>query len=196
VSSRKVLWVVSLTSFVALGIAFAVCSEVRAGDQDEPAAAVDAATLKQASTFVGEYRFVGGQKERDGIEAAIELSVAELNPVVRGLGRSRLLDSNELPASIEIELDGELLTIHQAGEAHAATVDGAKVKTKSKDGDKIRVSHKLASGKLTQRIVGDGGERSNGYKLSSDGKQLSLRVEITSSQLPVPVAYTLSYERR
>jgi hypothetical protein len=198
VSSRKILCVVSLTSFIGLAIALVVASEVRAGDEDpgDAAGVIDADTLEQAGAFTGEYRFVGGQKERDGVDAAIEKSVAELNPVVRGLGRSRLAESNEVPADIEITLASEVVTIHQAGDAHAAPVDGTKVKSKSKDGDKVKVSHRLGSGKLTQRIVGDGGERTNRYELSSDGKRLTLEVEITSSQLPVPVEYSLSYERR
>lgn len=195
-SSRKILWVVSLTSFLGLGIGLVVASEVRAGEDQGEATVVDAATLEQVGAFVGEYRFVGGQKERDGIDAAIERAVAEVNPVVRGLGRSRLQESNEVPASIEITLDGEVLTIHQAGEAHAAPVDGKKVKTKSKHGDKVHIIHKLGGSKLSQQIIGDGGERTNRYKLSSDGKRLSLSVEITSGHLPVPVEYSLSFERR
>jgi hypothetical protein len=194
VTSRKILCLVSLTSFVALGVGLIACQEVQA--DDAPAGALDAETLEQAGAFVGEFRFVGGQKERDGIDAAIELSLDSVNPVVRGLGRSRLQESNEVPDAIEIELDGEVLTIHQAGEAHAVRVDGSKAKTKSKHGDKIHVSHSISGGKLTQRIVGDGGERSNRYKLSGDGKRLTLSVEITSGHLPVPVSYSLSYERK
>jgi hypothetical protein len=182
---------------VGLGAALIITSDVLAGEEEQgPAGAVDADTLSQAAAFAGEYRFVGGQKERDGVNAAIEVSLAEVNAVVRKLGRSRLQEANEIPTGIEITVEGEVLTIHQAGEAHGARVDGTKVKTKNKDGDKISVSHVLGSNKLTQRIVGDGGERSNRYKLSSDGKRLSMNVEISSEQLPVPVTYTLSYERR
>lgn len=195
-SSRKILCVVSLTSFLGLAAALVIASEVRAGAEDPGGEVVDARTLEQVGDFVGEYQFVGGQKERDGIDAAIEVSVAEVNPVVRNLGRSRLKESNEVPASIEIELEGEVVTIRQAGEAHAVRVDGAKIKLKSKLGDKVRVGHSLAGGKLIQKIVGDGGERTNRYKLSSDGKRLTLGVEITSDHLPVPVEYSLTYERR
>jgi hypothetical protein len=197
VTSRKILCVVSLTSFIGLGIALIVGSEVFAGDDPaEAAGEVDADTLAKAGAFVGEYKFVGGQKERDGVTAAIELSLDAVNAVVRNLGRSRLQESNEVPASIEITLDGEVLAIEQAGESYSARLDGVKVKTKNKQGDKVRVLHTLSGDKLTQRIIGDGGERSNRYKLSSDGKRLTLAVEITSDQLPVPVSYSLSYERR
>ena len=196
VSSRKVLCVASLTAFLGLAIALVVTSEVRAGDEQDETVSVDASLLSEAGAFVGEYRFVGGQKERDGIDAAIELSLDAVNPVVRKLGRERLRESNEVPASIELVLSGDVLTIHQAGEAHAASIDGTKVKTKSKHGDKIQVSHKFSGKKLVQRIIGDGGDRTNRYKLSSDGKRLILSVEITSSHLPVPVEYSLSYERR
>lgn len=195
-STRKLLCAVSLTSFIGLGGALIVASDVFADDQAEPTVAVDAATLEQAGDFVGEFRFVGGQKEREGIDAAIERSLDAVGPVMAKLGRPRLQETNEVPESIEFVLEGETLTIHQAGEAHAATIDGAKAKSKSKQGDKVKVSHKLASSKLVQRIEGDGGERTNRYTLSNEGKRLTLKVEITSGHLPVPVEYSLTYERR
>lgn len=195
VSTRKLLCVVSLTSFVGLAAALIVASDVRAGDEDTTVS-VDSATREKVSGFVGEYRFVGGQKERDGVNAAIERSLVALNGVMANLGRPRLQESNEVPDAIEIVLEGDTLTIHQAGEAHAATIDGTKTKTKSKKGDKVKVSHKLSGSKLVQRIEGDGGERTNRYSLSSDGKRLTLHVEISSGHLPVPVEYSLTYERR
>lgn len=195
VSTRKLLCVVSLTSFMGLAAALIVASDVRAGDEDTPSS-VDSATREKVGGFVGEYRFVGGQKERAGVDAAIERSLAELNAVMAGLGRPRLQESNEVPDAIEMVLEGDMLTIHQAGEAHASTIDGAKTKTKSKKGDKVKVSHKLSGSKLVQRIEGDGGERVNRYTLSSDGKRLTLQVEISSGHLPVPVEYSLTYERR
>ncbi|MFV8755424.1 hypothetical protein ACNOYE_33145 [Nannocystaceae bacterium ST9] len=193
-SSRKILCVVSLTSFIGIAVALLACSDVHA--DGEAASVIDEATRETAASFVGEYRFVGGQKERDGIDAAIETSLDAVNPVVRAMGRSRLQESNEVPATIEITLQDDTLAIHQAGEAHAARIDGSKLKTKSKQGDKINVSHRISSGKLTQKIVGDGGDRTNRYKLSNEGKRLTLSVEITSGHLPVPVSYSLTYERR
>ena len=72
-ASLKTVCVVSLGSFLALATGFVIASEVRAGDIEDEVpdeGAVDADTLAKASAFAGEYTWVGGQKERDGLDAA------------------------------------------------------------------------------------------------------------------------------
>ncbi len=174
-------------------------SEVHASglpDIDLPVAAmVDQDTLDQANTFEGEYVFAGGQKQRDGIDAAIETSMAAVSPLVRNFGRKRLKETNPVPNKLSIKVNGDQVKISFDGDGHAAKLDGAPVKSKSRRGDNIKVSYRMRGARLSHLIDGVGGDRLNKFKLSDDGKRVTVKVQISSSQLPVPVEYRLTFKR-
>lgn len=197
-TSRKTWCVLSLGSVFAIALGFVVASEVRAGDSqdDVPADAVDGDTLAQASAFAGEYTFAGGQAERDALDAAIETSMNAVSPVLRNIGRKRLQESNPIPKQLSIAIDGASAEIRFDGEGHDASLDGTPIKAVSPTGEKVKVSHRMRSGKLTELIDGDQGDRHNSFKLSGDGKRLLVDVKITSGHLPVPVEYRLTFKRK
>jgi hypothetical protein len=197
VSYRNTLRSISL-SILALGSVLGLCALVvsEVGAQTNAAEDVDEETLAKAQSFAGEYVFVGGQKERDALAAAIETSVAAVSPLVRNLGRTRLQETNPVPQKVSIAVDGDDVQILLDGDGHEANLGGAAIKTESAQGDKIKVSHRMRSGQLVQLIDGVGGDRSNAFKRSSDGTRLTMSVEITSGQLPVPVEYKLTYKRK
>lgn len=197
-SSRKIVCAVSLGSFLALIVGVAVASEVRAGaldPTDVPLAAVTPEIVEQAQAFDGEWSYVGGQKERDGIDAAIETSVEALSPMLRKLGRKRLHETNSAAKTVSIDIEGESASIHFDGDGHTAKLDGTPIKSNNQ-GDKVKISHRMHGSKLDQFIDGVGGDRRNTFKLSQDGQRLTLKVEITSGHLPVPVEYRLTYKRK
>jgi hypothetical protein len=184
----------ALGSFVVLlgGSWFLLgASEVEAG-----MAVVDEETLTQAQAFAGEYVFAGGQKERDGVDAAVEASVAALNPMVRNMGRTRLRDANPVPQRLTIDVDGDRVKILFDGQGHDVALDGVPIKTESPEGDKVKVSHRLRGAQLAELIDGVGGDRTNDFKLNADGTRLTVSVKISSGQLPVPVEYRLTFKRK
>ena len=202
-STRKLVCALSLGSFLVLVVGLVVGSEVRAGglgdmdNVDLPVQAlVDQDTLDQAQAFTGTYVFEGGQKQRDGVNEAIELSVASLNALIRNMGRKRLQETNTIPKQLSIQLSGHDLEILFDGDGHSAKLDGTPLKTKDKSGDKLKVSHRMRGAKLTELLDGTGGDRHNTFKLSDDGNHLTVKVKISSSQLPVPVEYSLRYKRK
>ena len=201
-SFHKYLCAASLCSFVALVSGLMVVSEVRAGSlvdhaDDLPvAASVDPSTLEQASAFAGNYQFVGGQKERDAVDAAIETSVDALSPLLRNIGRSRLVESNVVPKNLSIRVEGNTIEALFDGEGFAAGLDGTPVRATNKDGEKVKVSYKLRGGKLSELIDNDKGDRQNTFKLSDDGKTLTVKVTVSSSHLPVPVDYKLTFKKK
>jgi hypothetical protein len=195
-TSCKTVCAVSLGCVLALGLGFVIASEVRAGDNEVPAAgSVDDDVLAQASAFSGEYTFVGGQKERDGIDAAIEASVSAISPMLQNIGRKRLQESNQIPKQLSIKVEGARAEIRFDSEGHSASLDGTPIRTVSQ-GDKVKVSHRMRGSKLTEFIDGDQGDRHNTFKLSSDSRHVTVDVKITSNHLPVPVEYRLTYKRK
>jgi hypothetical protein len=183
-------------------IAGLVASEVWAGGffnlgDDLPIAGmVDEETLARAESFEGEYVFAGGQKDRDGLDAAIETAVEALSPMVRNLGRERLQESNPIPQQLAIDVDGDRVQVLFDGKGYLTSLDGTQVKTESPQGDKVKVSHRMRGASLAENIDGIGGKRNNDFKLNADGTRLTMTVEITSGQLPVPVVYRLTYKRK
>ncbi len=197
VSYRNHLRSISL-SILALGLVVGLLALVvtDVGAQTAATEDVDEQTLAQAQTFAGEYVFVGGQKERDALAAAIETSMEAVSPMVRNLGRKRLQESNPIPQKVLISLSGDSIQIALDSESHKASLGGAAVKSESAQGDKIKVSHRMRGSSLVQLIDGNGGDRTNSFKLNSDGTRLTMSVVISSSQLPVPVEYKLTFKRK
>jgi hypothetical protein len=195
-TSCKTMCAAAAGCVLALCLGFAIASEVRAGDNDVPAGSVDADVLAQASAFAGTYTFVGGQKEREGLDAAIEASMDAVSPMLRNVGRKRLQESNPIPKLLTISVEGERTEIRFDGEGHGASLNGAPIRGVSPQGDKVKVSHRMRGNKLTEFIDGGQGDRHNTFKLSGDGKTLTVDVKITSGHLPVPVEYRLTFKRK
>lgn len=199
-SPCKTACAVSLGSLVALVIGITIGSEVRAGDRHEVkdlpiAGTVDQGTIDQASAFVGDYSFIGGQKERDKLNAAIETSMDALSPFVRGIGRRRLQESNKIPKRISIQIKGDNVEILFDGRGHGTPLDGTPVRSESARGDKIKISHRMRGNRLNEFIDGGKGARTNNFKLNRDRSRLTVDVTISSGHLPVPVDYRLTFKR-
>ena len=206
-STKHLVFAISLASSIALVAGLFMASEVRAGAleggtqlpievEDLVEGALDPSVLDQAQAFDGEWVFVGGQREREGIDTAIAATLDALNPMIRGIAAKRLKESNPVPRRVTISVVGENATISFDGDGHEAKLDGTPIKAVSTKGDKIKVSHKLKGSKLIQFIDGDGGDRHNHFRLNADGTRLSAKVMITSDRLPVPVEYRLSFKRK
>lgn len=197
VSYRNNLRSISL-SILALGsvVGLSAFAFFEVGAEANAAATVDADTLARAQSFEGEWVFAGGQKERDALAAAIETSMDAVSPMVRNLGRKRLQEANPIAQKLTIAIDGDKSKILFDGDGYESKLDGTAVKAESSQGDKVKVSHRIRGSSLVEFIDGIGGDRKNTYKLNSDGTRLTISVEITSSQLPIPVEYRLSYKRK
>jgi hypothetical protein len=73
--------------------------------------------------------------------------------------------------------------------------NGTAVKWTREDGETFEVAGTWQDARVTQEFVAADGQRSNVFRLSPDGNELRLDVELTSEQLPAPVRYTLAYRR-
>jgi hypothetical protein len=63
------------------------------------------------------------------------------------------------------------------------------------NGKHSTLTQQLAGRQITQIFVSEDGRRENRFTLSEDGKNLSLKVTLTSDKLTRPVVYVLSYKR-
>ncbi len=147
--------------------------------------------------FHGNYRFVGGSSQREGLEAAIEEAASQLPGAIRGIGRRRLSKTNRVDNTLDIVVAGDkVTTIFESGFDAGCVVDGATVHWTSSKGDKYKVRVRAKGSKLVQIIVGEDGVKTTVFVLSADRQKLTVHHKITADRLPEPMTYRLSYARK
>ena len=139
--------------------------------------------------------FESANAGRDEIDKAIEAGIAKMNFIARPIARSRLKKTNPLYERIFIAHDGAQISVrYDQGKPVVMPADGTAVKWTRDDGEVFDVSAKSGDAQLQQTFKAEDGQRVNEFSLAPDGV-LTLKVTLTSPQLPAPVTYTLLYRR-
>lgn len=147
--------------------------------------------------FAGTFRYVGGEAQRQNLQAAIEAAVMELNALIRGIGRKRLTEANPIREQITFAVDGDRVTATFApGRTISGILGGPAVPWTSDSGKPVTVAFSLVKGRLVMNFTADDGTRRAVYTLDESGDKLTMSVTITSERLTNPLKYALSYKRR
>lgn len=147
--------------------------------------------------FAGTYKFSGGDAQRQTVTDAIEAAVQELNALIRGIGRKRLTESNQIRDSITIAVDGSKVSMTFApGRTLTCVLDGPAVDWTSDSGKPVKVKLTAVKGRLVHNYTADDGSRQSVYTLDESGDKLTLSVTVKSDRLTNPVKYALSYRRQ
>jgi hypothetical protein len=146
--------------------------------------------------FERSYRYASGETGEAAIKAAVEEAVRELNPLIRGIARRRMLDANKVIPQLGFDLSGDpLVASYVGGRVIEAPADGRPVAWTDQYGDTVQVTHRVTNGALLQTMAGSKGDRRNRYRFSDDGKSMTMSVDIRSARLPSPLQYSLEYRR-
>lgn len=147
--------------------------------------------------FAGTFLYIGGEKEVAARNAAIEKATEDMFFAIRGTARSKLRDRTEVKASVRFAFGSGNISVVTPGEAAAVSPErGTAVAYQASNGTPLQLSQRLTrDGKIEQFFVSDSGTRSVVFALSTDGVTLSVVHTLTSSKLPQPVRYTLTYRR-
>jgi hypothetical protein len=138
--------------------------------------------------------YVNEAQSRDPIEAAIQAGTAKMSFIIRPLARSRMRKTNPLLRRIEIaRTELEISVVYDGGKPVRMPADGTITQWAREDGEVFDVAADWRGDQLVQRFKAKDGERINTFRLSPDGTQLTLQVELRSPQLPAPVSYVLSF---
>ena len=158
------------------------------------AAAVDDGTRKTAQRFTGSFAYAGGAEERAARDAAIESVVEDMNMLAQPIARSKLQEGNKIAERLDITLDGDEISVAFDGRPFVAGLDGSKKRVVGITGDELDYHVEVGSSKLRQVFKGDKGGRSNAMRRS--GNKIAIDVKVTSSKLPKPLQYRLTYAPR
>jgi hypothetical protein len=132
----------------------------------------------------------------DDIEAAITRGTADMNFAIRPLARSRTAKTNPCYQRIEIHRNENTVSVrYDARPPIDIPADGRSVPWIREDGATYDVSIEWSAAQAVMHFESDTGNRTNTLMLQPDGATLKFNVKLTSSHLPAPIIYTLTYRR-
>jgi hypothetical protein len=136
------------------------------------------------------------QTRVDDIAAAINTTVADMNFIKRPIARGRLTKLNPAYKKVAIAISGQGVDVKLDDRAPIhMPPGGAAAPWTREDGEKFMVAAQVSGDQLIQTFKNDEGERTNAFKLSADGKSLTLTATVKSPQLPRPLTYSISFGR-
>jgi hypothetical protein len=136
------------------------------------------------------------QTKSDDIAAAIDTTVADMLFIKRPFARHKLTNLNPAYRKVMIAIsEREVLVKFDEREPIHMPPDGKPAPWTREDGDKFMVAAQVSKDQLVQTFKNDEGERTNIFRLSPDGKSLTMSATIKSPQLPKPLTYSISFGR-
>ena len=136
------------------------------------------------------------QTRADDIAAAINVTVADMNFIKRPIARHTLTNLNPAYRKVMIAIsDKEVLVKLDEREPIHMPPGGKAAPWTREDGDKFMVAAQVTKDQLVQTFKNDEGERTNVFKLSPDGRSLTLTATVKSPKLPRPLVYSISFGR-
>lgn len=148
--------------------------------------------------LVGDYRFVGGEKETREVERAIDEAVDEMNVFIRGIARRRLKEPNMPTETLQISADEGMIAVARSGQPTiSAPASGKPITWKNpRNGNELEVTHRIKSdGNLEQKLVGDRGVSTNSFSLRADGRML-MTTTVKAEKLPSDIRFSTTYARK
>ena len=146
--------------------------------------------------FAGNFGYVGGEKQNAAREAAIEQATDSMSFITRPIARSRLKDKTKIRPTIGFSFGGGNITATASDVAPVVSPENGSPGSYKSGGDTLKVVQKISGGQLVQQFVAEDGGRTSVFSLSADGKTLNVHITVTSSKLPEPVKYNLTYQRK
>jgi hypothetical protein len=132
----------------------------------------------------------------DNIEAAIVSGTADMNFAIRSLARSLIAKTNPRYDRVEVRRNGTSVSVRfDARPPIEMPLDGHPVRWIREDGGIYNVTAQWSDTQVVMHFESDNGDRTNTLFLEPDGATLRFRVKLTSTHLPGPILYVLTYRR-
>lgn len=136
------------------------------------------------------------QMKSDDIAAAINVTVADMNFIKRPIARGRLAKLNPAYKKVMIAIsDQEVLVKFDEREPIHMLPGGKSAPWTREDGDKFQVAAQLSKNQMLQTFKNEDGERTNVFRMTPDGRYLTLTAVVVSPQLPKHLTYTITFTR-
>ena len=127
------------------------------------------------------------------IERAIEAAIADVSFVLRPFVRSRLRGKNPVRKRVRVELAASHVVVVYDDERYQGEEDSWR--EVQAGGEALRMLVERSGRSMIFTFRTEDGEKRTVHTVSKDGVQLSLDITVTSSRLPTPLAYRVSFRR-
>lgn len=136
------------------------------------------------------------QTRADDIAAAIDATVKDMNFIKRPIARGRLAKLNPAYKKVTITITDKGVAVKLDDRAPILMAAAGKATPWTReDGEKFMVAAQVEKDRLIQTFKNEEGERTNVFRLSPDGKTLTLTATIKSGKLPKPLTYSITFGR-
>jgi len=150
----------------------------------------------EAQSFVGTWVHSGGDAEEQARLDAIEVVAEAMPAMFRSMVRSKLTENVAIIDSLTIEASGDQLAIGVTdGESLPTPLDGSTVELQQQ-GKTAQVTRELVDGALRSHVAGARGWTTSVYRVSEDGRTLTVTRETGSDRLAVPLEFEATYTRQ
>ena len=180
---------------VAAGLLVLVAVPTAIGQQpDDEARESDSVTEQFSATFEVED---GKKAARKKINRNIERLVDDMSFIKRPFARGKLKDKTAPCAALDISFPSDKISVECDNRpAYVSPTGNEKARYKSAEGVVYALRQNLDGRTLTQTFVSEDGTRTNTMKLTPSGETILMRVKLESDQLPRPLEYSLTYEKK
>lgn len=179
----------SVAIAVALTLTVALPTAIGQGADEEE-------TIREQ--FSGTFEVEGGKAQaRNKINRAIEPIVDDM-PFYKQPWADDKLEAKTVPcASLDISFPGDDIAMECDNRpVYKSPMGNETVQYTAEDGSVYKLSQNLEERTLTQTFVSEDGERTNTLRLTPSGETILMRVKLVSDQLPRPLEYNLTYEKK
>jgi len=148
-----------------------------------------------AQRFEGSWAYAGDADEQQARLDAIDATVAEMFGIARPFARRVMRNNTTNPSSFHIQLDGDQIAVSEDDQDPLWTpLDGTPLEVEGY-GAGQQVYRKVVGDTLHARSWQHNGGGTRVFRLSADGRILTVEVIIQSAQLPTDVVYELTYRK-
>lgn len=146
--------------------------------------------------FEGTWRLENKPQARKKVADAVESVAEDVNFLLRGFVRDKLLEVNEPCGELDIGVSGQDVAIRCDTKPVAdAPVDGTPIRYVSSKDVVFRLRHQVQDTMLRQSFAAEDGTRTSLFRLSADGDSMTVSSYLTSPHFDGTVRYALTYVR-
>jgi hypothetical protein len=155
-------------------------------------AAGDAVAAETLPSVTGSWKLATSTDQESQRLEAIDNATKDLRRMQRGRARDLLEKRTSPPQSLEIEIEGSMVTIGSGEREIELELGGTPIEVAGDQG-KAQMSATMEGDRLI--VVADGGKGGRTTTYSADGDRLSVEVTMTGAMLAAPLTYVATYAR-
>lgn len=159
------------------------------------APAQEADEAPSLADFEGSYHYLGGEKQKHEMEDAVELAIADMLGLIKGVARRRLRATQQPRKKLSLRVAGDRITVELPGNTTLeGRVGGKAFQFRGGDGIWRRTTVRRKGRSIVITIVGTKDKTIFTFRLGKQG-WLTMKTRIEHVRMPAPLQFRYTYKR-